>query len=190
MYYDPNSISNFNQYRIVHTIFEWNIDFNRQILHGNVQLDIVKMNPILCHRSSTFSNDSDDELPHHLVDHKLILDAPQLNIEKISYQLNENQLSLSYEINNENDSLTIDLEPIPKESSLISIVICYSTSPDQCRALQWLTPEQTADREHPYLFSQCQAILARTLYPCQDSPGVKSIYQAKVTCRKPLTIVR
>lgn len=35
------------------------------------------------------------------------------------------------------------------------IRVHYETSP-QCSALQWLRPEQTAGKRHPYLFSQCQ----------------------------------
>jgi leukotriene-A4 hydrolase len=186
LYYDPNSISNFNRYRIVHTAFEWNVDFDRHILHGHAQLDIRPLDENLCERSSTLHLKNDKELPHHLND-KLILDARKLNIEQIIYKSNE--ISLPFEMNTDNDSLTIDFERIPKDSTLISILIYYSTSSDQCKALQWLTKAQTADRQHPYLFSQCQSILARSLYPCQDTPGVKSTYTAKVTCPKPLTVV-
>ncbi|TGE24154.1 M1 family peptidase [Hymenobacter aquaticus] len=60
-------------------------------------------------------------------------------------------------------------------------VVCirYTTSPTAA-ALQWLAPEQTAGREQPFLFTQSQAILARTWIPCQDSPGVRFTYEARV----------
>ena len=37
----------------------------------------------------------------------------------------------------------------------LTIVIHYSTSP-KSTALQWLNPEQTEGKKHPFLFSQCQ----------------------------------
>lgn len=37
----------------------------------------------------------------------------------------------------------------------VVIEISFETSP-KSSALQWLTPEQTSGKEHPYLFSQCQ----------------------------------
>ena len=59
------------------------------------------------------------------------------------------------------------------------IHIQYETSPD-AEALQWLTPQQTAGKEQPFLFTQSQAILARTWVPCQDSPGVRFTYEADI----------
>lgn len=47
-------------------------------------------------------------------------------------------------------------------------------------AIQWLNPEQTFDKKQPFMFSQSQAILARTWLPCMDAPAVKFIYNAKV----------
>src|SRR5690606_22636198 len=68
------------------------------------------------------------------------------------------------------------------------IAIDYRTSPD-ARALQWLEPQQTAGGEHPYLFSQGQAILTRTWIPTQDSPGIRQTYTARVTVPEPLRAV-
>ncbi|EQC37343.1 hypothetical protein SDRG_05560 [Saprolegnia diclina VS20] len=58
--------------------------------------------------------------------------------------------------------------------------IYYETTPESS-AIQWLPKEQTADKEYPYLFTQCQAIHARSLLPCQDCPMAKSIYKATIT---------
>jgi aminopeptidase N len=60
-----------------------------------------------------------------------------------------------------------------------SVTITYQTSPGAA-ALQWLSPAQTAGREQPFLFTQSQAILARTWLPCQDSPGIRFTYEARV----------
>jgi len=71
-------------------------------------------------------------------------------------------------------ALTVQL---PEGTRKVAIV--YGTSPDAA-ALQWLTPEQTAGKRHPYLFSQGQAILTRTWIPTQDSPGIRQTYSARV----------
>ena len=74
----------------------------------------------------------------------------------------------------------------PETSSPFKIRIDYETSPT-ASAVQWLRPEQTAGKSHPYLFTQCQAIHARSMLPCQDSPGVKIPYTASITVPETLT---
>ena len=66
--------------------------------------------------------------------------------------------------------------------------ILYRTQP-QASGLQWLTPEQTAGGRHPFLYTQAQAIHARTFLPCQDSPGVRLTFTATVHAPPPLTAV-
>lgn len=66
--------------------------------------------------------------------------------------------------------------------------IRYKTRPD-AGALQWIEPGKTAGGQHPLLFTQSQAIQARTWLPIQDSPGVRFAYDATVRVPAGLTAV-
>jgi len=63
--------------------------------------------------------------------------------------------------------------------------VAWATTPASS-SLQWLSPVQTSG-PHPYVMSQNQAIHARAMFPCQDAPGVKFTYTARVTAPAPLT---
>lgn len=69
---------------------------------------------------------------------------------------------------------------IPVTRDAKQVRIAYATRPGGADALQWLSPEQTAGKVSPYLFTQGQAILTRTWIPIQDSPGIRLTYSATI----------
>jgi aminopeptidase N len=64
----------------------------------------------------------------------------------------------------------------------------YRTGPE-ASGLQWLDGQQTAGGRHPFLYTQSQAIHARSWIPCQDSPGVRVTFDARIRVPTPLRAV-
>ncbi|HEV7237749.1 MAG TPA: M1 family aminopeptidase/hydrolase, partial [Thermoanaerobaculia bacterium] len=77
---------------------------------------------------------------------------------------------------------------IAVQPSTRSVRIEYASAPDAA-AVQWLSKEQTAGGRHPFLFTQSQAILARTWVPIQDSPGIRITYDATIRVPRGLMAV-
>lgn len=75
---------------------------------------------------------------------------------------------------------------VPEEATRVRIT--YRTAPT-ASALQWLDPPRTAGRQQPFLFTQSEAIHARSWIPLQDSPGVRITYGATIRGPKNLRAV-
>ena len=152
--HDPFSYSRPNEVRVTHAEIEWTVDFDRREIGGRVTWDFVR----------------------ETKDAPLVLDSRGLAIEAIYSASGD---ALRYDIGDEDPSLgrPIVIHIAPEETR---VVIKYHTGPD-AEALQWLEPVQTAGKTHPFLFSQAQALYARTMLPCQDTPGVRVTYNAAVT---------
>lgn len=159
---DPHSYGNFDEVKISHLALDLAVDFNRKILSGSATLELDYLKP-----------DS----------RQLVLDTRDLQIEKVT----SNGLPLSFGLSEADQHLGQALViELPEQVS--AVTIHYQTSP-QATGLQWLTPEQTAGKEKPFLFSQAQAIHARSFIPLQDSPSVRVTYEARITTSPDLLAV-
>ncbi|MBW1654425.1 hydrolase/aminopeptidase [Flavobacterium quisquiliarum] len=116
---------------------------------------------------------------------EIIFDENTLNITKVT--LGDEEKETKFELGKDTEfhgkPLHIAIEP-----NTTKVNIYYNTTKDAV-ALQWLKPEQTADKKKPFLFSQGESVWSRTWIPCQDSPGVRFTYNAKVTVPKDLLAV-
>ncbi|UZR94049.1 M1 family metallopeptidase [Chondrinema litorale] len=104
----------------------------------------------------------------------LFLDTKGLDIQSVKIGDREVEYVLHDEIPEMGSALEIAIDTFTK-----AVKIKYSTT-EGAEALQWLSPSQTAGKRAPFLFTQSQAILARTWVPCQDSPGIRFTYNATV----------
>jgi aminopeptidase N len=111
---------------------------------------------------------------------EIIFDENTLNITKVTLgdDEKETQFKLGDSVEFHGKPLHITIEP-----NTTKVNIYYNTTKDGV-ALQWLKPGQTADKKKPFVFSQGQSIWTRTWIPCQDSPGVRFTYNAKVSVPK------
>jgi leukotriene-A4 hydrolase len=108
-------------------------------------------------------------------ENRIVFDTRNLDIKRILVDSVETK---NWWLGPEKPFMGVALEiEVTDSSNLVSIE--YATT-DGAEALQWLSPQQTAGKEQPFLFTQSQAILARTWLPCQDSPGIRYTYEATV----------
>jgi aminopeptidase N len=116
---------------------------------------------------------------------EIIFDTKDILIDKIT--LNDDSTAAKFNFDSADKIMGSALH-IPILSTTKNVKIFYHTSPNAL-ALQWLKPEQTAGKKQPFLFTQSEAILARSWIPCQDGPGVRFTYEANIHCPKNLMAV-
>ena len=100
---------------------------------------------------------------------RILLDARDLDIQQVTVD----GATVDFELGPSRPFLGQPLS-IPVSPSSETVSVTYSTSPNAA-AFLWV------EGESPFLFTQSQAILARTWVPCQDSPGIRFTYDAKVS---------
>ena len=81
--------------------------------------------------------------------------------------------------------LVIKLKHAYTAGEFQEILLTYQTT-ESSLAVQWYSAEMTLGKEHPFMYTQCEAILCRSLLPCQDTPSAKVKVNAALTVKKPL----
>ncbi len=160
---DIHSYANASEVTIQHLSLDLSVDFTAKTLSGTATLALKQLK-----KSSA-----------------VVLDTRGLTIEKVT--LNGSTVPAKFTLGKEEKIFGAPLS-IPITSSTTTVTIHYTTSPD-AGALQWLDPSQTAGKQKPFLFTQSQAILARTWVPCMDGPGVRMTYEATIRTRPDLLAV-
>jgi aminopeptidase N len=148
---EPHSYAQPNQAVITHLDLDIDVDFDQQIIKGK----------------ATYKIDNNNSL-------EIILDTRFLVIEKVRADGKDTEFSLGEFDENLGQPLKISIR---KETK--NITVHYSTT-DKTEALQWLSPQQTADNTYPFLFTSGSIILTRTWIPIQDSPQIRITYNATV----------
>lgn len=110
----------------------------------------------------------------------LKLDTYDLTIDSIWVGRTNTPFTLGPEVPHLGRVLSI---PITEKTDVISI---WYKSGKNARALQWLDPQQTMGKKHPFLYTQSESIYARSWIPCPDGPGIRFTYRSRVRVPKGL----
>ena len=182
---DVNTYSNFQEIIQRKVDLEVDIDFEKKSMFGNIKTTYEILNQSL---------------------ENIILDLHGPEISSVSLVNEEYEnINLDYSIYDKNEDkealgtpLVINLSALKDKykkeydniflNKNIIISIDFKTN-ENCNGIQYLTKEQTRTKSYPFMFTQCEAILCRTLFPIQDTPSVKSTYKVKTSISSPLTFL-
>ena len=159
---DPCSLSNTDEFVCKHLNWKVLVDFVSRKLSCSAKLNFE------CLKDSVKT---------------LVLDSRDLSVNDVLLEDAKQHLNFKVKSSVKPFGAPLEIEipeQLSKRGTVFTICIEYETSPN-ASALDWLEPSQTAGKKHPYLFTQCQAIHARSILPCQDTPSIKFTYDAEVT---------
>ena len=162
---DPNTLSNYDSFLTTHTIVNFSIDFEKRVVGGKVVLTLKSLS--------------------HSAAKEILLDTSFLNVKDVLLDGKITKWDLLPRVEPYGSALRISLPDDVEKGKTLQLEMTTETT-QECTAIQWLTPAQTRS-EHPYMFTQCQAIHTRSVFPCQDTPDVKGTVAFNV--ESPLPVI-
>uniref|UniRef100_A0A7S1TM88 Peptidase M1 leukotriene A4 hydrolase/aminopeptidase C-terminal domain-containing protein n=1 Tax=Erythrolobus australicus TaxID=1077150 RepID=A0A7S1TM88_9RHOD len=164
---DSATLSNFAQFRLHRLHLELRVEFEQRRLAGAAELTCSR-------RARSAADDAAIEC---------VLDTRNIKVHAV---LVNGERTSSWTLDAEHGHevfgtpLRIALpESVYSSDEEFQIRIEYETG-ENASALQWIAPSGTHGGEYPFLFTQCQAIHARSLAPCFDTPAAKCPYSARI----------
>ncbi len=168
--FDYHSYANTDQFRVTHLDLDLRVFMEQKSLDGVVGLEIKRLDPTAT---------------------QLILDTKGLMITGVSEKANDvlgatakgqtTWVSRPFHMEKADpilgSALVIDLPRSTK--SVQTIRIEYETL-DDATALQWLAPKQAGGNKKAFLYTQSEAISARSWIPLQDTPQTRMTYVATI----------
>ncbi len=165
--YDPArdyyTFSNYEAFTTRHLVLDLDIDFQARALVGTALLHIR----ILDNEADTLILDTRD----------IVIEAAGIGAAVTELAATPFRFGKTDELLGQ--ALEIDLPAEIMNGEEFVLQLRYRTSPG-ASALQWLPPELTSGGEYPLMFSQSQAIHARSWVPLQDTPAVRFTYSATI----------
>src|SRR6266498_3429020 len=159
-FHDPTSYTDLTQGKIKHIDFRISVDFFTRTLAIEAKYQLQEP-----------------------VQGSLYLDSFKIDMKQA--RANDRELVWEFDANDDVLGERLHLKGLQDDSTF---TLTFCTSPE-ARALQWLNATQTAGGNYPFLYSQCQAIHARSIFPCQDTPSVRFTYSAEVEVPQELVAV-
>jgi leukotriene-A4 hydrolase len=154
---DWHTYSNYQDIVTTHVHLDLTVDFKAKQLTGSIE-----------HRLKYFDKTAKS----------LILDTRDLDIHKVE-TFDGKQWSLSSFKLAKRDAVKGSKLSIVLPQNTKRVKVYYNSRPE-ASGLQWLEPLQTAGKVHPFMFSQSQAIHARSWMPIQDTPAMRVSYTADI----------
>jgi aminopeptidase N len=156
---DIHSYANLDEIRTKHLHLELDVNFPNKTIYGVARHQMERLQ-----KTDT-----------------AIFDIKYLNIQKVTTGKG-NEKDADYLIG-ETDSILGAPLMVAIDSTVEYINIYYKTT-EKTEALDWLDPELTEGKKHPFLYSQGESILTRSWIPIQGSPANRITYSADVKVPK------